>query len=63
MDENLSLLPSYQNDYSGMARDCENMLEKISTYLRKFPRNYYPLEFAQFEDDLNQFIFHLTNDI
>lgn len=32
MDENISLLPSYQNDYIGMATDIRRMLDRFYEY-------------------------------
>lgn len=43
------------NDYVGMAHECYLMRESMWTYLRKFPRNYYPSEIAEFIQELNKF--------
>lgn len=57
MDENLSLLPAFQNDYIGMAQDLRRMREYArKDYLR---RNnwilYISIEMDRFCEELREF--------
>lgn len=55
MDENLSLLPAFQNDYIGMAMECRDMRYRYRSFMDKVFARFSTNEEIEFIQSVIEF--------